>query len=329
MANPTYNRIIRKLVVGFGNLFNDITLVRYNPDNSEAERMLIPIAYAAKEDYVLRLENDYNLEKKVQMTLPRLSFEMTGMTYDASRKQNTNIKNFAQTPSGIQSQYNPVPYDFDFSLYLYVRNIEDGTQVIEHILPFFTPDYTIKLNLIPEMGVVKEIPIILKNVSSEVTTEGNRDKDTRTVIWTLNFTVKGFVFGAVSSAGLIKTSITNIWTDIAPTDTVALNVSSTSGVGQYQQGEFVYQGYSAGTSTASAKVVAWDSLNYKLTLTNIQGNFVSSMPIYGSKSQANYLFTNYGTITPQKTVIITSVPNPITANASNNWIANTTIQEFH
>ena len=142
--------------------------------------------------------------------------------------------------------------------------IEDGTQVMEHILPFFTPDYTIKLNLIPEMGVVKEIPIILKNVSSEVTTEGNRDKDTRTVIWTLNFTVKGFVFGAVSSAGLIKTSITNIWTDIAPTDTVALNVSSTSGVGQYQQGEFVYQGYSAGTSTASAKVVAWDSLNYKL-----------------------------------------------------------------
>ena len=142
MANPTYNRIIRKLVVGFGNLFNDITLVRYNPDNSEAERMLIPIAYAAKEDYVLRLQSDYNLEKKVQLTLPRLSFEMTGMTYDASRKQNTNIKNFAQTPSGIQSQYNPVPYDFDFSLYLYVRNIEDGTQVIEHILPFFTPDYT-------------------------------------------------------------------------------------------------------------------------------------------------------------------------------------------
>ena len=329
MANPTYNRIIRKLVVGFGNLFNDITLVRYNPDMTEAERMLVPIAYASKEDYVLRLENDYNLDKKVQMTLPRLSFEMTGMTYDASRKQNTNIKNFAQTPSGIQSQYNPVPYDFDFSLYLYVRNIEDGTQVIEHILPFFTPDYTIKLNLIPEMGVVKEVPIILKNVSSEVTTEGNRDKDTRTVIWTLNFTVKGFVFGAVSSAGLIKTSITNIWTDIAPTDTVALNVSSTSGVGQYQLGEFVYQGYSAGTSTASAKVVAWDSLNYKLTLTNIQGNFVSSMPIYGSKSQANYLFTNYGTITPQKTVIITSVPNPITANASNNWIANTTIQEFH
>ena len=330
MSNPTYNRIIRKLVVGFGNLFNDITLVRYNPDMSEAERMLIPIAYASKEDYVLRLENDYNLDKKVQMTLPRFSFEMTGMSYDSSRKQNTNWKNFAQTPSGVQAQYNPVPYDFDFSLYLYVRNIEDGTQVIEHILPYFTPDYTIKLNLVPEMGVVKEVPIVLKDVSSEVTTEGGRDKDTRTVIWTLNFTVKGFVFGATSSAGLIKTSITNILTDISPTDTVTFNMDPYSAAfGSYQEGEFVYQGYSAGTATATAKVVEWDGINNYLKLKNIQGNFVSSMPIYGQNSKANWNYLNYGnTGTPNTQVIITSVPNPLTANASDNWLANTTIHEI-
>ena len=328
MANPTYNRIIRKLVVGFGNLFNDITLVRYNPDMTEAERMLVPIAYASKEDYVLRLENDYNLDKKVQMTLPRFSFEMTGMTYDASRKQNTNIKNFAQTPSGVQAQYNPVPYDFDFSLYLYVRNIEDGTQVVEHILPFFTPDYTIKLNLIPEMGVVKEVPIILKNVSSEVTTEGNRDKDTRTVIWTFNFTVKGFVFGAVSSAGLIKTSITNILSNLSQTDVVSFNIDPYSGVGDYQQGEFVYQGFSAGTATASAKVTSWDNTNFYVHLTDIQGNFVSTQPIYGSASKANYKFIDYDRM-PQKQATITIVPNPLTANAGDNWLANTTIHEFH
>ena len=211
MANPTYNRVIRKLVVGFGNLFNDITLVRYNPDNSEAERMLIPIAYAAKEDYVLRLQGDYNLEKKVQMTLPRLSFEMTGMTYDASRKQNTNIKNFAQTPSGIQSQYNPVPYDFDFSLYLYVRNIEDANQIIEHILPFFTPDYTVKVNMIPEIGMVKEVPIILDSADHEIIYEGPREQDVRTVIWTLKFTMKAFIFGRVSSGNVITQSITNTY----------------------------------------------------------------------------------------------------------------------
>ena len=96
MSTPTYNRIIRKLVTGFGNLFDNITLVRYNPDLSEAQRMLVPIVYATKEMYVRRLEDDPNLDKKVSTTLPRMSFEMSGMTYDASRKQNTNIKNFAK-----------------------------------------------------------------------------------------------------------------------------------------------------------------------------------------------------------------------------------------
>ena len=107
MAAIQYNRVIRKLVVGFGNLFNNITLVRYNPDASEAERFLIPIAYATKERYVMRIEDDYSLDKKIQVALPRMSFEMTGMSYDSSRKQNTNVKNFAQTSSGVASQYNP------------------------------------------------------------------------------------------------------------------------------------------------------------------------------------------------------------------------------
>ena len=324
MANPTYNRVIRKLVVGFGNLFNDITLVRYNPDNSEAERMLIPIAYAAKEDYVLRLQGDYNLEKKVQMTLPRLSFEMTGMTYDASRKQNTNIKNFAQTASGVQAQYNPVPYDFDFSLYLYVRNIEDGTQVIEHILPFFTPDYTIKLNLIPEMGVVKEIPIILKDVSSEVTTEGGRDKDTRTVIWTLNFTVKGFVYGNIANAGLITHTITNIYREITTDNFVTFTLSN--GIGSYQLGETVYQGYSPSTAIASASVDSTSNLNNQITLTNITGNFTSSLPIIGISSGAKYNYSSVS-VSPTKYAEIDIVPSQ-TSNVSNNWIANTTITEY-
>jgi hypothetical protein len=86
MSTPQYNRVIRKLVVGFGNLFNEISLVRYNPDLSEAERFLIPIAYATKERYVMRLEEDYTLDKKVQVALPRLSFEMTGLSYDSSQK---------------------------------------------------------------------------------------------------------------------------------------------------------------------------------------------------------------------------------------------------
>ena len=143
MSNTTYHRVIRKMVIGFGNLFDNITLVRYNPDLTEAERMLVPIVYATKELYVKRLEDDPDLSKKIQIALPRMSFEMAGLSYDPSRKQNTNFKQFAQTTAGLISQYNPVPYNFDFNLYIYVRNIEDGTQIIEHILPFFAPDYTL------------------------------------------------------------------------------------------------------------------------------------------------------------------------------------------
>lgn len=291
MAAIQYNRIIRKLVVGFGNLFNEIQLVRYNPDMTEAERFLIPIAYATKERYVMRLEDDLNLDKKVQVTLPRLSFEMVGMNYDANRKQNTNIRNYSQTATGVSGQWNPVPYDFDFKLYLYVRNIEDATQVLEHVLPFFTPDYTMKLNLIPEMGVIKEIPVIFKDAEHEILYEGDRNQETRMIIWTLNFTVKGFIYGKSSSAELIKHSITNIYNKITPEDVISFNMDLTSGAGDYQPGEVVYQGYSFQTSTASARVVSWNE--NKLNLTDINGNFVSNAPIYGINNSANYRFTSY------------------------------------
>jgi hypothetical protein len=324
MTTPTYNRIIRKLVVGFGNLFDKITLVRYNADSTEAERFVVPIAYAAKELYVQRLEGDYNLDKKVQMTLPRMSFEMNGLTYDAQRKQNTNFKTFAQTSSGVKSQYNPVPYDFDFSLYLYVRNIEDGTQIIEHILPFFTPDYTIKLNLVPEMGIVKEIPVVLKDTNYEVTYEGPRDSDPRMIIWTLNFTVKGFIFGATSTAGLIKTSITNILNNINFADAVQFNMGYSTG--SYKVGEFVYQGYGLPTATASGKVVSFTSTGSNiLTLTNVNGNFVSSQPIIGADTGAYATFNSYKVL-PQNFATITITPNPVTANA-NNYTYNIAIQE--
>ena len=323
MANTFYNRIIRKLVVGFGNLFDEITLVRYNPDNSEAQRFVVPIAYAAKELYVQRIEGDPNLDKKVQMTLPRMSFEMNGLTYDATRKQNTNIRQFAQTSAGVVSQYNPVPYNFDFNLYIYVRNIEDGTQIIEHILPYFTPDYTIKLNLVPEMGIIKEVPIVLNSTTSEVTYEGPRDTDPRMIIWTLNFTVKGFIFGAVSSTGLIKTSITNIFNEITSADTIQFNMS-TSGIGTYQIGETVYQGYSLPLSTASAKVVYYN--NNTLQLTNINGNFVSNQPIIGSVTNANYTFTSYQ-VQPLKYAEIVVVPNPTDANANSAYTYTTVISE--
>lgn len=324
MADTTYNRIIRKMVVGFGNLFDNITLVRYNPDLTEAERMIVPIVYAAKEKYVKRLEDDPNLDKKIQVALPRMSFEMAGLAYDSTRKQNTNFKNFAKVSNGaVIAQYNPVPYNFDFNLYIYVRNIEDGTQIIEHIMPFFAPDYTIKLNLIPEMGVVKEIPVIMNSATSEIEYEGDAMSETRMIIWTLNFTVKGYIFGKTSSAGLIKTSITNIFNNITSTDVVAFNMSD-AGVGLYQAGEIVYQGYSVEAPTASARVVFFN--NNILRLTNIQGNFISNLPIIGARTNSNYLFNSYQ-VEPQQLAKIYVTPTPTDANANTLYTYTTDIME--
>ena len=324
MANTFYNRIIRKLVVGFGDLFSNITLVRYNPDETEQSRFIVPIDYASKELYVQRLQYDYNLDKKVQITLPRLSYSMDGFSYDSTRKQNTNIKNFASTPNGIISQYNPVPYNFDFNLYIYVRHIEDGHQILEHVLSYFTPDFTIKLNLVPEMGITKEIPIVLNHTQQDIQYEGNRDSETRMVVWTLNFTVKGFIFGSTSAAGLIKHSITNIYNNIE--NDQHINFILSTGLGTYTKDETVYQGYSLDSATATAKVSDYN--NGILVLTNVKGNFISTLPIKGIKSNASYLYTSHN-LDPIKFVEIDIVPNPPNANASDNYTYNTTITEYN
>jgi hypothetical protein len=325
MADPFYNRTIRKMVVGFGNLFNNITLVRYNKDQTEQERFVIPISYASKELYVKRLQEDPDLDKKVSTNLPRFSFEMNGFSYDASRKQNTNIKNFAKKDNAAISQYNPVPYNFDFSLYLYVRNIEDATQVLEHILSYFTPDYTIKLNLIPEMGIIKEVPIILNNTSQEIEYEGNADSPTRMIIWTLNFTVKGFIFGAVTPAGgIIKTTITNVIDTSTQTEGVNFYMVANTGIGNYKVGELIYQGYSPSVALATGKVKSW--ANNVLTLVDYSGNFTSLFPLIGVDSNANYNYLDYDTKSISRSTITVQIV-PSTANVGDDYLIDSNVHE--
>jgi hypothetical protein len=287
--------------------------------------MIVPIVYAPKEDYVTRIETDPHLDKKTQITLPRMSFELLGFNYDASRKQNTNVKQFAQTATGLVSQYNPVPYNFDFNLYLYVRNIEDGTQIIEHILSYFTPDYTMKLNMIPEMGIVKEVPVVLNSTSQDIDYEGNFERDTRVIIWTLTFTVKGYIYGKISdSGGPITHSITSIYNQITEDDVIQFTMNLNSGVGTYQIGETVYQGFSAPLAIASGKVVAFN--NNLLQLKNINGNFVSNLPIQSTSSSTNYTFTSFNPV-PQKLVQIDTTPMPTDANVNTPYIVTTQISE--
>jgi hypothetical protein len=132
--------------------------------------------------------------------------------------------------------------------------------------------------------------------------------------------------GFTSQSGLITHTITNIYKNITPTDNIAFTLANTGGIGSYQAGEIVYQGYSFGTSTATAQVIGLNSINNQITLTNINGNFVSTMPIIGAKSGAThtYITTNFANFEYAKIDII-PVPS---SNVSNNWVANTTITEY-
>jgi hypothetical protein len=207
-----YNRTIRKVVTAFGTLFNDIYLLRYNKaGTSTYERIRVPLAYGSKERYLTRITSDPTLTKSVAVVLPRISFEMTGMSYDSSRKQNSLIRNFSQSTTGLKTQFNPVPYDFSFSLSIYVRNTEDGTQIIEQILPFFTPDFTVTVDFIPNMDPKFDMPIILNSVNTTTDYEGaGSDGATRLITWDLEFTVKGYIWPAVQSGrGVIGTAYAN------------------------------------------------------------------------------------------------------------------------
>lgn len=326
--SQSYHRIIRKVVIAFGNIFNNISISRYDANGNEKEHFIVPLVYGGKEKYVSRLDGDPNLDKKVQVTLPIMSFEMDDMKYDASRKLMTNMKNSAPHSDGQHALavYNPVPFDFDFSLYAYVRNIEDGAQLVEKILPFFTPDYTVSVNMIPEMGITKQLPIVLKDVSHTIDYEGDHNTKVRSIIWTLKFTVKGYLYGGVSQPKIIKRSITNIINEISDHDVVAFNMS-TPGIGNYQTGENVYQGFSPINSTASAKVKDWAS--GILYVTNINGNFVSSSPIIGETTHTSYNFSSYSLngVVPVENVRIVVEPNPVDANANSLYTYTTSIQE--
>ena len=205
-----YNRTIRKVVVAFGTLFNDIHLVRYNKAGTTAyEKFKVPLSYGSKEKYITRITSDPNLTKSVNTVVPRISFDLTGMTYDSGRKQVTTIRNFAaNTSSGINTQYVPVPYDFTFSLSIYVRNTEDGTQILEQILPFFTPDFTVTVDFVPSMVQKYDLPIILNSVNTSTDYEGDM-MTTRLITWDLDFTVKGFIWPPVNSGGGVIGAFSN------------------------------------------------------------------------------------------------------------------------
>lgn len=210
--------LIRKYVVLFGTMFNDIHIHRYDTENQPLQTIKVPISYAPKEKMLARVDQDPNLKKPYAITLPRMAFEITGMYYASTRKLQTINRQYntvATEENKLKYQYVPVPYDFLFNLYIMVKNAEDGTRILEQILPFFTPDWTATVNLIPEMNFTSDIPLVLQTVNVEDLYEGNYDTR-RSLIWTLGFVMKGYVFGPIKKGGVITLANTNFYA--TPTD---------------------------------------------------------------------------------------------------------------
>jgi hypothetical protein len=212
-GNVYYHGSIRKAIVAFGRLFSDVYIDRRQGDSVNGtvlERLQIPITYAPKEKWLVRIEQQPDIENNVTMvSLPRMSFEINGYQYDSNRKlgKMTQIKTSGTTTT--PTVYTPVPYNLDLSLYVITKTQEDGLQIIEQILPTFTPEYTLQVNMVPEMGITMDVPIILNSVQVVDEFDGNF-QDRRYVTHTLNFEMKLNLYGPVSNQGVITQVNANI-----------------------------------------------------------------------------------------------------------------------
>lgn len=208
--NTFYNSIIRSNVVAFGSLFSGITIVRSDKDSGvNNQTIAIPISYSPKEKWLRRIQEDPTLETEVYAVIPRMGFEVTNYTYDPARKLNRLNKVVLNGTTNRQEVYSGTPYNIEISMYILTKTTEDALQIVEQILPNFSPEYTMSLKLISPLDIIQNTPIVLNSVS--VVDEYDGDFNTRRfVTHTLSFTMKAMLYGRVSSHGVILNTTANI-----------------------------------------------------------------------------------------------------------------------
>jgi hypothetical protein len=202
-----YHQSLRKYVIMFGNMFNDIVVRRYNDSGNPIQAVAVPLAYGPKEKFLVRLTQDPNLDQQIAIQLPRMGFEMTTLNYDGNRRLTGVTRNIRVVSDRDKFDYNyvPVPYDLQFNLYAYVRNADDGAQILEQIVPYFGPEWTNQVRILPQTNITIDVPTILNTVSIEDTYEGDFETR-RALIYTFDFTIKAYFYGPVRRQGIIKRS---------------------------------------------------------------------------------------------------------------------------
>ena len=208
LGTYSYHEIFRKTIVAFGTLFNNIELKRSD------EVMKVPLAYGPKQKFLARLDQVPDpTNKRVQITLPRISFEINGINYDSTRKVSPTQKiKIASTTDKNKNVFMPVPYNIGFELGIIAKNQEDGLQILEQILPVFQPHYNLSVKLLTSVNEIKDVPVVLTNVEYEDDYEGDFSTR-RAIIYTLQFTAKTYLYGPVTESKIIKKAVTDYYTD--------------------------------------------------------------------------------------------------------------------
>ena len=205
---------VRKAIVAFGNMFNNITIQRTDADGNVVQLQKVPLSYSPKQKFLTKIRQLPNVDtQNVQVLLPRMGFEMVSLDYDPNRKispiQQSRTIN---SSTAANAQYAPTPYNVNMILYVYAKNQDDGLQVIEQILPYFNPDYNLTIKAVPQLNIKNDLPIILNSLGFEDDYEGDLTTR-RSIIWTLSFVMKLNFYGPVSKQGIIKKTTSNIFND--------------------------------------------------------------------------------------------------------------------
>ena len=214
MFSTYYNAAVRKLVIGFGSLFDNITIERLNSSKEQVDRIRVPLAYGPSEKFLMRLDNLSSINEdqtKPQITLPRMSFEITAISYDSNRAKNRlNRTSSAISEDGnVTFAYSEVPYNITFSLYAMVRNMDDGFQIMEQILPMFSPDFNIRINFTDLFQKV-DVPIILNDVTLAEDYDGDFETR-RNILLTFDFTAKTYMYGPKRTSKIITDANIRSW----------------------------------------------------------------------------------------------------------------------
>ena len=298
LGSTFYHQTIRKYVAAFGTLFNDINVERKNSSGTVVEKIKVPLAYGPKQKHVLASQETTTVARQTATRTPRMGFALTGVAYDSIRKLNTVGRNVAaNTAAGtstLMTQYNPVPYNFDSTLFILVKNAEDGTQILEQILPFFTPEFTVTINTIPEMGIKADTPIILNSADVSDEYEGDLDQR-RTIIWTLSFLLKGYIYPDLKTSSVIKSIEVNF----------RLTGSDDNDVDDFVQDFIILE--TTASSSASSDYILLETDNYERIM-----NESSSQDIGDASVKTRY----------------TVIPSPSTATADSDYGFSETFEFF-